>query len=175
MATILIVANDGLVAGRMVRTLRQAGHSLIVAPDARSALEDALDLPDVILLDLDLSDLPGVELLRRLKNQPETAQIPVLVLTEKPETTAQLRRGEHGGVASILLKPVSGAQLRQAVETALASQGEQDPDALRQARQGQQELIQRLILDGPDPLSSTFIAASAWNAPGTAPPSRQNP
>lgn len=152
-AMILIVANDGPAAGHLVRTLRQAGHTPILASDARTALEEAADAPDLILLDLvGVPHLPGEELLRRLDCHPETAQIPVLVLTEQPEAAAPLRGPENGSAVATLCKPVSGAQLRQVVDTALASHGEQDPDALRLARERQGELIRRLILEGPDPL-----------------------
>jgi len=149
-AAILIVEDDGLVAGQMVRTLRQAGHLPILAPDARSALQEAGDLPDLILLDLGLPDLPGEELLEHLRRQPATAHIPVVVVTGKREAAAHLR--EKGCVAGVLLKPVSGVQLRQAVDTALVSWGEPDADALRLLRQRQQELILRLIVEGSDPL-----------------------
>src|SRR3990172_2193614 len=115
MAAILIVEDDGLVAGHVARTLRQAGHTPILASDARSALQEAADRPDIILLDLGLPDLPGEELLRRLKSRPETAKIPVLVITGRKEAAAQLRKTEKGNVADILLKPVSSAQLREAV------------------------------------------------------------
>lgn len=153
MAAILIVEDDGLVAGHVARTLRQAGHTPILASDARSALQEAADRPDIILLDLGLPDLPGEELLRRLKSRPETAKIPVLVITGRKEAAAQLRKTEKGNVADILLKPVSGAQLREAVDIALASQGELDADTVQLARQRQRELILRLIVEGPDPLA----------------------
>ncbi len=153
MAAILIVEDDGLVAGHVARTLRQAGHTPILASDARSALQEAADRPDIILLDLGLPDLPGEELLRRLKSRPETAKIPVLIITGRKEAAAQLRKTGKGSVADILLKPVSGVQLREAVNTALATQGELDADSLRLARQRQRELILHLIVDGPDPLA----------------------
>jgi len=150
MAAILIVEDDGLMAGQMARTLRQAGHALILAADARSALQEAITCPDVILLDLGLPDLPGEELLERLEGQAETAHIPVLVVTGKKEAAAHLRA--KGRVADVLLKPFSGVQLREAVESVLAGQGEPDADTLRLIRQRQQELILRLIVEAPDPL-----------------------
>lgn len=152
MAAILIVEDDGLVAGHMARTLRQAGHTPILAPDARSGLQEALGRPDIVLLDLGLPDFSGEELLGRLKSQPETAHIPVLVITGRKEAAAHLRGSAMGRVADILLKPVSGAELREAVDAALAGHREPDGDALGLARQQQQELILRLILEGSDPL-----------------------
>jgi DNA-binding response OmpR family regulator len=152
MAAILIVEDDGLVAGHMARTLRQAGHTPVLAADAHAALREAMERPDVVLLDLGLPDLPGEELLGRLKSQPETAHIPVLVITGKQEAAAHLRESRTGRVADILLKPVSGAQLREAVDAALAGQQEHDVEAIAPAQHRQQELILRLILGGPDSL-----------------------
>jgi len=153
MAAILIVEDDGLVAGQMARTLRQAGHTPILAHDAHSALKEARDRPDAILLDLGLPDLPGEELLRRLKSQPETAQIPVLVITGKKEAAAHLRKTGKASVDDILLKPVSGAQLREVLEATLAGRQEKDEDALRLARECQRDLIMHLIVEGPDSLA----------------------
>ena len=152
MATILIVEDDGLVARDMARMLRGAGHSPILASNGRSALVEVAERPDLVLLDLGLPDVPGEELLRHLKNRPETAGIPVLVVTGKTEAAAQLRAAAKEIVADILLKPVSGSQLCQAVDTALAGQPDLDPDALRPTRERQRELIHRLIVEGPDPL-----------------------
>ncbi len=154
MASILIVEDDGLVARQMARTLRDAGHSPTLASDGRSALQEATDRPDVVLLDLGLPDLPGEELLIHLRSRPDTAQIPVLVITGKREAATQLRESGKGWVADVLLKPVSGAQLRQAVDAALAEQQEHevDGDALRLAQDRQSQLIQHLIVEGSDPL-----------------------
>jgi CheY-like chemotaxis protein len=110
--TILIVEDDGLVAGQMARTLRQAGHVLILAPNARSAPDEAVDRLGVILLDLGLPDLPVEELVERLQSQPDTARLPVLVVKGKRGAAAHLR--EEGRVADVLLKPLSGVKLREA-------------------------------------------------------------
>jgi DNA-binding response OmpR family regulator len=152
MATILIVEDDGLVARDMARFLRGAGHTPILASDARSALLEASDRPDLVLLDLGLPDVPGEELLRHLKKRPETVGIPVIVVTGKTEAAAQLRVTAQEIVADILIKPVSGSQLCQVVDTALAGQQELDPDGLKPTRERQRDLIQRLIIEGPDPL-----------------------
>jgi CheY-like chemotaxis protein len=152
MATILIVEDDGLVARHMARILRGAGHTPILASDGRSALLEASDRPDLVLLDLGLPDVPGEELLRHLKKRPETAGIPVIVVTGKTEAAAQLKAAAKDILTDILLKPVSGSQLCQAVAAALAGQQELDLDPLRPTRERQRELIHRLIVEGPDPL-----------------------
>ncbi len=153
MAAILIVEDDGLVARHMAQALRQSGHTPIVAHDARSALREAIDSPDIILLDLGLPDLPGEELLQSLSSLPETVQIPVLVVTGRRDAAARLGEQEKTGVRDILLKPVSAAQLCRAVNVALGGQGELDARALRLAQEQQRDLIQRILIDGSDPLA----------------------
>jgi DNA-binding response OmpR family regulator len=152
MAAILIVENDRQVAGYLAHTMREAGHTPIIASDACSALQGAMDCPDIVLFDLGLPDITGEELLQLLKSRPETAQIPVLVITGKREAATQLRESGKAWKSDILLKPVSEAQLRQAVDAALVGQQELDADALRLAQERQGQLVQRLIVEGPDPL-----------------------
>ncbi|MBI4537079.1 MAG: response regulator transcription factor [candidate division NC10 bacterium] len=153
MASVLIVENDGLVASQMARTLREAGHLPIRAPDGRAGLQEALSLPDLILLDLGLPDLPGEEVLRRLRNQPRTATIPILVVTGKTEAAARLQRVGEIGTARILLKPVSGAILCQAVEGILEQKPEQAAECLPWIQGRRAAIIQRLIAEGSDGLA----------------------
>ncbi len=171
MSRILVVENDGLVAAHMARTLREAGHTPILALDARAAFQELADAPDLVLLDLGLPDLPGEGFLRRLRSQPETAQIPVVVLTGHRQAGTRLGDSEIGGVAAILVKPTSGSQLRQAVDRALAgTHRAPDPDALRVLRERQRDLILRLIVEGSDTLA--FHVARRLSADRTGPKSR---
>lgn len=165
MAAILIVEEDRVLAQQMARTLRQTGHFPILASDARSALRGVEERPDLILLDLEMPDSQGVDLLARLQSQPGAVRTPVLAITWKRAAAAQLR--EKKGVADVLFKPVSGVQLREAVDNVLATHGQPDPATLRLDRQRQQELILRLIVEGPDPLVfhiSRRICADRTNA-----------
>ncbi len=152
MASVLIVEDDWLVARHLARTVRDVGHTPTIAPDARSALQEVVDRPDLVLLDLGLPDLPGEELLPQLRGRSETMQTPVLVITGKKEAAARLKASGDHGVADVMLKPVSAAQLRQAVDAALADQPEPDAHTLRQTRERQDQLVKRLIVEGPDPL-----------------------
>lgn len=119
LALILVVEDDGLAARYVTRSLRGAGHITIQAREARAALLESQHSPDLILLDLGLPDLPGEKLLQRLKGNPHTACIPVLVITGKAEAAARLWRSERHDLAGVLVKPVSAAALRQAVSRAL--------------------------------------------------------
>ena len=151
MATVLVVEDDGLVAGRMLQMLRKADHTPVRAADARSALREALDRPDVILLDLRLPDLPGQEILKQLKSQPETRDIPVVVITGCRESAKALEGRSQ--VAEVLLKPVSEPQLCQVVDSVLATRQPEPIAGFRLAQHQRRELIRRLIVDGPDRLA----------------------
>ncbi len=170
MARILIVESDGIVAAHMARTLREAGHTPILAPDARAVFQELADRPDLILLDLGLPDLPGEAILSRLRSQPDTEQIPVVVITGQRQAATRLRESAIGGAAAILLKPASSSQLRQAVDRALAATYQTpDPDGLRKLRERQRELILRLIVEGSD--TSAFQVSRRLSADRTGPKS----
>ena len=152
LATILIVEDDALVARQMARTLRDAGHTLAMASNGRSALQGAAEHPDVVLLDLGLPNVSGETLLSQLKSHPDTARIPVLVVTGKGDAAAQLQASAQEWVADVLLKPVSSTQLRHAVETALARRQAGETESLATLRERQSRLVQRLIVEGSDSL-----------------------
>src|SRR5256885_9797137 len=80
---------------------------------------------DLILLDLGLPGVNGFELLRQLKELPETQSIPVIVLTAWNSTTDKLRGFELGAV-DYLTKPFESAELRARVRAALKAKRLQD-------------------------------------------------
>ncbi len=74
-------------------------------------------LPDLILLDVNMPIMNGVELLEMLKSKPDLTAIPVIMLAS-PADHAVLPRISALGVASILMKPISEATLLAAVQSA---------------------------------------------------------
>jgi len=161
-ATILIMEDDGLITRHMARMLRDAGHTPALASDGRSALREAAERPDVVLLDLGLPDLPGEAVFKQLKSRPDTGQIPILIVTGRTEAARHLRESSKGW-AGILLKPVSSVQLRQGVDAALAARQEMDADALRLAQDRQRQLIQHLIVEGSDSLVFHTCRRLSWD------------
>ncbi len=91
MAVILIAEGNAAVARKMARTFRRIGHIPVVAQNAWTVLEEALDIPDIhlILIDQWLPDLPGTEVVDRLRSQPETAHIPVVLFAGHPEAATR--------------------------------------------------------------------------------------
>jgi CheY-like chemotaxis protein len=81
-ATILIVDDERPVREFLAQLAREAGHQVLEAAHGRDALEVvAAERPDLVLADVMLPILGGVELCRRLKADPATASIPVILMS----------------------------------------------------------------------------------------------
>mgnify|MGYP000380306110 CR=1 FL=1 len=102
---ILVADDDRLLRGLLEHKLAVAGFEVDIAEDGGAALELARTMKyDLMVLDAMMPVMDGFEVLRRLKNDPDTASLPVVMLTA--------RRGEHdvldaleGGAAEYLTKP----------------------------------------------------------------------
>lgn len=100
--TILIVDDDVQTAEFLQRVLRNVGFTVSTAPDGDEALSRvAEESPDLILLDLDMPRMGGLEVCRRLKQSSLTRLIPVLILTGNDPVVARTQAWECGADAFI--------------------------------------------------------------------------
>jgi len=98
--------------------LSQGGYQVATAINGADALEKArASTPDVIVTDLVMPDMSGLELCRKLKKSPATAGIPVIACTTKDSQVDQAWAKKQGIVA-YLIKPCSQEQLLDAVKVA---------------------------------------------------------
>jgi DNA-binding response OmpR family regulator len=155
MARVLIVDDDADLASVLTYFLRKAGHTPLPAPTGHAALLAARAYPDVIFLDLGLPDIAGEEVLRRLKCDPHTAQIPVVVVSGEPDAADRVPRDGHIGAVAVLQKPVSGSDLCAVADFVLEDRkygiGNAQPAALTgnpPFDHGQREIIYRLLSTG---------------------------
>ena len=82
MAKILLVEDNEMNIDMLTRRLRHRRYEVAVAVNGREALEKARsERPDVILMDVELPDIDGWEVSRRLKADPETAAVPIIAVT----------------------------------------------------------------------------------------------
>lgn len=96
MATILVVDDNAAVARVMARLLQTRGYRATIACEGPAALLAARDeSPDLILLDLMMPDMDGLEVLRRLKADPHTATVPVVLFSavDDPNVVARAMSG----------------------------------------------------------------------------------
>jgi CheY-like chemotaxis protein len=83
---VLIVEDSRFLRQSNERALQQAGFKVTTAADGEEGLRLALERkPDLVVLDLMLPKLPGYEVLKELRKRPETAAIPVMVVSSLPK------------------------------------------------------------------------------------------
>lgn len=81
---ILVVDDESHIVNVVSLKLRNAGYDVVTAADGEEAYELALqELPDMIITDLQMPFMSGLELCRRLKQMPPTAHVPALMLTAR--------------------------------------------------------------------------------------------
>jgi two-component system alkaline phosphatase synthesis response regulator PhoP len=91
--------------------LERAGYRVTTACDGQEALDSIrTDRPDMVVLDVMMPRVDGFEVLRRLKADPETHEIPVLMLTAKAQD-ADVFHGWQSGADCYLTKPFNPAEL----------------------------------------------------------------
>jgi CheY-like chemotaxis protein len=117
---VLVVDDDPDLRAMVVTALHRDGHHTLEAADGQSALRliDSGE-PDLVLLDLILPNLDGISLLRELRAQPQTAQLPVIIMTAQGEE-ANTRDAFEAGATDYLSKPFAVPQLMARVRTCMA-------------------------------------------------------
>lgn len=120
MARILIVDDDVGMTDLLKLHLRREGLEIETAADAVIALRSIMkELPDLILLDVEMPYMGGLEVLKALKSDPHSKSRPVIVLTSRTDDETYTEAKKLGADA-FLNKPVSKERLMQEVAFRLA-------------------------------------------------------
>lgn len=123
MTTVLVVDDESDIRELLVDTLLGAGFQVIEAASGVAALERASrDLPDIVLLDIWMPGMDGYEVLRRLKGDPDTDKIPVVLLTAMPAFEGE-QVGMELGVSHYISKPWEPGVVEAALRVALSEAG----------------------------------------------------
>src|SRR6267378_8018124 len=124
----ILVVEDNPTTRKMLRlALVTEGYSVVEAADARTALAAAeTTLPDLVLQDLILPDMDGLELLHRLRALPGGTELPILALTGFLSRLEEARTDELGFTA-LLVKPIEPSRLVDAIRVYLPAQPELPP------------------------------------------------
>jgi two-component system cell cycle response regulator DivK len=103
---VLLVEDAPFLRYAFGRLLRLNGFEVLETTDGREALECVKDFqPDLIVTDLMMPVMDGVELIRRLRADPSTADLPILAITADASELTE-RRARQAGAADFLTKPV---------------------------------------------------------------------
>ena len=110
MGKVLIVEDDSLIVKVYSTRLKSSGHNVFTAEDGEVGLELAKKIiPDVILLDLMLPKLSGLEVLAELKKNPKTSKLPILVYSNLGREK-EIQEAKNLGAAEFITKADSTPQ-----------------------------------------------------------------
>jgi len=103
---VLLVEDAPFLRYAFGRLLRMHGFDVCEATDGREALDRVVDFrPDLVLTDLMMPIMDGVELIRRLHDDPETANLPVVAITADATDQAE-RQARQAGAVDVITKPI---------------------------------------------------------------------
>jgi len=122
----IFLVDDNIVNLNTGKTALRDKYTVITIPSGEKLFDSLEKLkPDLILLDIDMPGMTGYEAIKKLKAGPETANIPVIFLTGKIETTDELL-GLSLGAVDYITKPFSQPLLLKRVELQLMLQAQKD-------------------------------------------------
>jgi DNA-binding response OmpR family regulator len=116
MPRLLLAEDDSAISVPLARALRRAGYEVDVAADGPSALEQASTGPDLLILDLGLPGMDGLEVCRRLREAGQT--LPVLVLTARADELDTVV-GLDAGADDYVTKPFRVPELQARIRALL--------------------------------------------------------
>jgi len=118
-ATIMIVEDDSAICDLLAFTLSRAGMKTLQAGNATAAFEYLeVRTPDLMILDWMLPGMDGLEILRRLRREPRTKDLPVVMLTARGEEEDRVR-AFRSGADDFVVKPFSRNELLLRIEAIL--------------------------------------------------------
>jgi two-component system phosphate regulon response regulator PhoB len=118
-ASVLIVEDDPALSELIVWHFANEGCKVRVTADGEEALELVReDIPDLIVLDWMIENVPGIEVCRQLRKAKETATVPVIMLTARGEEEDRIR-GLKTGADDYVTKPFSPRELLARAEALL--------------------------------------------------------
>lgn len=122
MTKILLVEDNELSADMLLRRLKKRGYDVHVATDGQQAVDMAAALlPELVLMDISLPLFDGCEATRRIRENPATAQVPIIALTAHalPQERA---RALEAGCDDYDTKPVELERLLGKIRAMLATE-----------------------------------------------------
>jgi two-component system KDP operon response regulator KdpE len=120
----MLVEDDALVRGALIRALTDSGHVVTSTPSAMTALQQIhQEPPDLVLLDLGLPDIGGYEALRMMR---AISAVPVVVITARDDESEVIRM-LNAGADDYVVKPFGGAQIEARIRAVLRRAGGDQP------------------------------------------------
>jgi CheY-like chemotaxis protein len=120
--TVLIIEDEEDAAELFAEMMRVSGFRVLKTSSSTPAISMMnAEKPDVVLLDIMMPEISGLDILRQMRRDPTLASIPVVVVSAK-SMPADIKNGMEAGAFTYLTKPVGFLDLKEAVERAMGSQ-----------------------------------------------------
>lgn len=117
---VLVVDDNGDIARITERYLKASGFEVRTAFGGKQALAlVAAERPDCVLLDIMMPDMSGIDVLHRLKDDPATADIPIVLVTARVQDR-DVEQGYRAGADYYITKPFGAAQIVNGVRLVLS-------------------------------------------------------
>jgi two-component system KDP operon response regulator KdpE len=181
---VLVVDDEPPIRKLLRMGLGTQGYHILDAPNAKAAIELMADEPDLVILDLGLPDMQGLELLRQIRERRE--DVPIVVLSSRGEEVAKVEALDLGA-DDYVTKPFGMEELLARIRTALKHQlqvqgerpifklGDLSVDLVRRnvKRSGEEvklspkeyELLRILVQHAGKVLTHKFLLNQLWSAP----------
>lgn len=118
--TVLIVEDEEDAAELFAEMMRVGGFRVLKTSSSPTAVTMMnSEKPDLVLLDIMMPEVSGLDILRQMRRDPALARIPVVVISARSMPT-DIKNSMEAGASTYLTKPVGYLELKEAVERALA-------------------------------------------------------
>ena len=112
---VLVADDNELMRTLIAAMLSRRGYDVVTVEDGPGVIEAAHEKVDVVILDLTMPRLNGLDVCRRLRSEPATAALPIIVLTGRTEP-GDVRDALRAGASDFLTKPFEEDELLTAVQ-----------------------------------------------------------
>src|SRR5215208_4828104 len=120
--TVLIIEDESDAAELFAEMMRVSGFRVLKTSSSTPAITlITTEKPDLIILDIMMPEVSGLDILRQMRGDPALVSVPVVVVSAK-SMPADIKNGLEAGASIYLTKPVGFLELKEAVERALGDQ-----------------------------------------------------
>lgn len=120
--TVLIIEDEADAAELFAEMMRVSGFRVLKTSSSAPAISMmTAEKPDIVLLDIMMPGVSGLDVLREMRGDPTLADVPVVIVSAKG-MPADIRHGMEAGASVYLTKPVGFLELKEAVERALGGE-----------------------------------------------------
>ncbi len=125
-ARVLIVEDDKDLSRTLQIHLSRGGYEVRVAEDGRAGFRQfAIWRPDLVMLDVDLPEMDGLEVCQRIRDMSDT---PILMMTGHAVSETEIARGLDRGADEYMLKPLGNIELAARIRALLRRAGHEEPE-----------------------------------------------